>query len=113
MSFDPYALCHLLLSLEESDMQQETPKPKTSSDIPNHLKYPQYYKEVSKLEALDVYQIHQLFGIDDPSGAIQHASKKLLLSGNRTGGKSKFTDIREARDTLNRWLEINHHKGAV
>lgn len=113
MSFDPYTLCHLLFSLEESDMQQEIPKPKASPEIPNHLKYPKYYKDVSKLEALDVYQVHQLFGIDDPSGAIQHASKKLLLSGNRTGGKSKFTDIREARDTLNRWLEMNSPKESV
>ena len=50
---------------------------------------------------------HQLFQIDDCSGAIQHASKKLLLSGVRTGGKSKYDDIREARDTLNRWLQIH------
>lgn len=70
-------------------------------------KYPRYYKDVSALKEVDVYAIHQLFSIQDPSGAIQHASKKLLLSGVRTGGKSAFDDIREARDTLNRWLEIN------
>lgn len=69
--------------------------------------YPKYFKDVSDLDSIDVYKTHELFGIDDPSGAIQHASKKLLLSGARTGGKSKFTDIKEARDTLNRWLEIN------
>lgn len=69
--------------------------------------YPKYYKNVSHLEAVDVYRVHQLFNIQDPSGAIQHASKKLLLSGVRTGGKSQFDDIREARDTLNRWLEMN------
>ena len=69
--------------------------------------YPKYYKDVSSLTEVDVYRIHHLFNIEDPSGAIQHASKKLLLSGVRTGGKSKFDDIREARDTLNRWLEIN------
>ena len=113
MSFDPYTLCHLLFSLEELDMQQETAKQKVSPETPNHLKYPRYYKDVSQLEAVDVYQVHQLFGIDDPSGAIQHASKKLLLSGHRTGGKSKYTDICEARDTLNRWLELNSNKGAV
>lgn len=68
--------------------------------------YPKYYKDVSGIESIDVYMTHELFGIDDPSGAIQHASKKLLLSGVRTGGKSKYSDIKEARDTLNRWLEI-------
>lgn len=69
--------------------------------------YPKYFKDVSDIASIDVYMTHELFGIDDPSGAIQHASKKLLLSGARTGGKSKFTDIKEARDTLSRWLEIN------
>lgn len=70
-------------------------------------KYPKYYKDVSHLHEVDVYAVHQLFGIADPSGAIQHASKKLLLSGVRTGGKTVYEDIREARDTLNRWLEMN------
>jgi len=69
-------------------------------------RYPQYYKSVRHLEHVDVYQVHQLFGIDDWSGCIQHASKKLLLSGARTGGKPKRKDIEEARDTLTRWLEI-------
>ena len=70
-------------------------------------KYPKYYKDVSDISVLDVYGVHKLFEINDPSGAIQHASKKLLLSGVRTGGKSAYDDIREARDTLNRWLELN------
>ena len=69
--------------------------------------YPKYYKDVSKLTEVDVYVIHYLFDIQDPSGAIQHASKKLLLSGVRTGGKSKRDDIKEARDTLTRWLELD------
>lgn len=69
--------------------------------------YPKYYKDVSGVEEIDVYATHLLFGVEDASGAIQHASKKLLLSGVRTGGKSKFDDIREARDTLSRWLELN------
>lgn len=69
--------------------------------------YPKYFKDVRDLDELDVYMTHQLFQIDDCSGAIQHASKKLLLSGVRTGGKSKYDDIREARDTLNRWLQIH------
>jgi hypothetical protein len=69
--------------------------------------YPKYFKPVTELDEVDVYQVHELFQVQDYSGAIHHASKKLLLSGVRTGGKSKFDDIREARDTLNRWLEIN------
>lgn len=69
--------------------------------------YPKYFKDVNKLTEVDVYQVHDLFQIQDCSGAIQHASKKLLLSGVRTGGKTKFQDIQEACDTLNRWLQIN------
>lgn len=70
-------------------------------------KYPNYYKSVEHLDEVDVYAVHQLFEIDDPSGAIQHASKKLLLSGVRTGGKSRFKDIKEATDTLIRWMQLN------
>lgn len=70
-------------------------------------KYPKYYKPVGNLTEIDVYAVHKLFNIQDPSGAIQHASKKLLLSGVRTGGKSPFKDIQEARDTLTRWLQLN------
>ena len=70
-------------------------------------KYPKYYKSVGNLSEIDVYAVHKLFNIQDPSGAIQHASKKLLLSGVRTGGKSAYKDITEARDTLNRWLQLN------
>lgn len=70
-------------------------------------KYPQYYKKTHGLTEIDVYAVHHLFDIQDPSGCIQHASKKLLLAGVRTGGKSPIKDITEARDTLNRWLELN------
>ena len=75
--------------------------------VPMSAKYPKYYKDVGNLTEVDVYAVHHLFAINDPSGAIQHASKKLLLSGVRTGGKSMFKDISEARDTLTRWLQLN------
>jgi len=75
--------------------------------------YPDYYKPVSELTEIDVYAVHQLFVIQDPSGAIQHASKKLLLSGVRTGGKSKYEDIKEARDTLTRWLQLQEQLSLV
>ena len=70
-------------------------------------KYPKYYKPVGKLTEIDVYAVHKLFDVQDPSGALQHASKKILLSGVRTGGKSPYKDIQEARDTLTRWLQLN------
>ena len=70
-------------------------------------RYPQYYKPVGELTEIDVYAVHRLFNIQDPSGCLQHSSKKLLLSGVRTGGKSQYKDIKEARDTLTRWLQLN------
>lgn len=79
----------------------------TKSEVPLSEKYPKYYKDVSEQNEIDVYSVHHLFDIQDSSGAIQHASKKLLLSGVRTGGKTKFKDITEARDTLTRWLQLN------
>ena len=69
-------------------------------------RYPKYYKDVRKLSAIDVYAVHELFDINDPSGCIQHASKKLLLCGVRTGGKDVATEIKEARDTLTRKLQL-------
>lgn len=79
-----------------------------AATLPMSQRYPKYYKAIPHgVTELDVYMVHQLFNIQDPSGAIQHASKKLLLSGSRTGGKTKHDDIREARDALNRWLEMN------
>ena len=32
--------------------------------------------------------------------------KKILLCGVRTGGKNEMQEIIEARDTLNRWIEM-------
>ena len=84
------------------ESEDETETHQTMSE-----KYPKYYKDVGNLSEVDVYAVHHLFSINDPSGAIQHASKKLLLSGVRTGGKSMRKDISEARDTLTRWLQLN------
>ena len=88
----------------------ETTTKQLDENKPMAERYPQYYKRVDDLMEIDVYAVHHLFNIQDPSGAIQHASKKLLLSGVRTGGKSQFKDIREARDTLTRWLQLNIEK---
>jgi hypothetical protein len=78
---------------------------------PMSEKYPKYYKPVPKgVDSLDIYAICQMFPVDDASGAINHARKKLLIPGTRTGGKSLYADIKEARDTLTRWLELNEPK---
>lgn len=65
-----------------------------------------YFRDVSKLTEVDVYRTCDLFRVEDCSGAIQHAIKKLLLPGQRGAGKDRMKDIQEAIDTLNRKLEM-------
>lgn len=67
-----------------------------------------YFRDVTRLTHVDVYRIHDLYqlGQVDNSGALHHASKKLLLAGQRGAGKSLYQDIKESRDTLNRKLAM-------
>lgn len=77
------------------------------SDRSMSEKYPKYYKKIpAGVTELDVYGVCAMFPVDDSSGAINHARKKLLVPGVRTGGKSMVDDVREAVDTLNRWLQM-------
>jgi len=76
-------------------------------------KYPKYWKHLpDEWAAVDVYRVCQLFPVDDASGRINHARKKLLVPGVRTGGKSMQKDIQEAIDTLQSWLNDNPEKPA-
>ncbi len=72
-------------------------------------KYPKYYKAVP--EGVDpsevyTYALNLMFALDDPTGCILHARKKLLIPGVRSGGKSMLMDVIEARDTLNRYIAL-------
>ena len=49
---------------------------------------------------VDVYSVLTAFGVTSPS--LQHAIKKLLLPGQRGGGKDYLTDLREARAAIDR-----------
>ena len=68
-------------------------------------KHSHYFKDVRHLDYIDVYQVCKLFEVNDQSHCTQHSIKKLLMSGKR-GAKDKMKDIIEARDTLNRYLQI-------
>jgi len=74
------------------------------------IKYPHYFKSVSHLETVDVYRVLTLFKVNDP--CIHHAVKKLLCAGDR-GDKSMIKDITEARDSLNRHLEMLNEDGLL
>lgn len=76
--------------------------------LPMAQLYPKYYKPIpEQWDYIDTYRVNVIFPVDDESGCILHARKKLLVPGTRTGGKSMRADIKEARDTLNRWLDEN------
>lgn len=87
----------------ESEFKPITPMP-VAKPIPMHELYPKYYRDVSKLISIDVYRVAELFGVTDSN--VAHALKKLMLPGDRTGGKTFKDDVREARNTLTRRLEM-------
>lgn len=72
-------------------------------------KYPKYYKALPpgvRPDEVDVYVINLMFPLNDPTGCLEHARKKLLVPGVRSGGKSMLKDVTEARDTLNRFITL-------
>lgn len=86
-----------------SDKSSEAHKIKPQE--PEQPKHNHYFKDVSKLNKVDVYRIIDLYEITDP--CIQHAVKKLLVTGGR-GYKDIFTDIQDVIDTLERWKEMKN-----
>lgn len=73
-------------------------------------KHGHYFKDVSDLDEIDVYRVCDLFEVNDASGAIQHALKKLLCSGQR-GVKVYRKDLEEARDSIQRKLDVLSEDG--
>lgn len=68
------------------------------------VKYPHYIKDVGHLSKLDIYRLLRTYQVSDP--CLQHAIKKLMCAGSR-GYKDQEKDVREAIDTLHRFLEMN------
>lgn len=64
-----------------------------------------YKKPVGKRKYIDVYDVCDIWQVDDPSGAIQHAIKKLLCNGER-GYKPAIQDYREAIGSIQRKIEL-------
>lgn len=72
-------------------------------------KHSHYFKDVARLEVVDVYRVLSLFGVSDP--CLQHATKKLLVAGGRGAGKDIDQDVQEAIDTLERWKNMRKEDG--
>ena len=78
-----------------------------SKDDSQKPKHSHYHKDVSQYDTIDVYAVCKIFDVQDTSGCLQHAIKKLLVTGQR-GHKDRKTDIQNAIDTLNRLPELEH-----
>jgi len=71
----------------------------------------QYQREIVSFDVagttvvvmVDVYDVLKAFRVTDP--AVAHAVKKLLAAGQR-GGKDEIQDLTEARQSIDRALEL-------
>jgi hypothetical protein len=104
--FDADRLASLMMGLpaDAAEDWKASAEEDEAFDALEQRQYSKYFRDVSRLDSIDVYEVHRLFTVEDH--ALCHASKKILLAGMRTGGKTMEEDIREARDTLTRWLEM-------
>jgi hypothetical protein len=59
-----------------------------------------YAKDVSHIKTLDPYRLQELYKMHP---CAEHVVKKLLVAGEREGGKDLDTDISDCIRTLSRW----------
>jgi hypothetical protein len=59
-----------------------------------------YAKDVSNIKVLDPYRLQELYQMHP---CAEHVVKKLLVAGEREGGKDLDTDISDCIRTLTRW----------
>lgn len=101
-------LCRMsdLSAIAQHLVEYQPPEQAPSGSVsqpPTPRAHNHYFKDVSRLEVIDVYRVLGLFDVTDP--CLQHAIKKLLVAGGR-GVKDVSRDIQEAIDTLTRWQQL-------
>ena len=84
---------------EELPFLDDEPVEPVDSTPHNH-----YFKDVSDIDSIDVYEVLLRFGVTDP--CLQHIVKKALCIGNR-GHKSLKTDMKDIHDTAVRMLAMH------
>lgn len=62
-----------------------------------------YHKDVSHIKTLDPYRLQELYQMHP---CAEHVVKKLLVAGERSGGKTLDQDIADCVWTLQRWQEM-------
>ena len=101
--------CEICLRNTPGPSRIESPQGELSANDPQDPSVTSTDHEGEHLQVKypDVYAVHHVFEISDPSGAIHHASRILLLCSMPDNRPSQSTQIRKARDLLNRWLNLN------
>lgn len=72
----------------------------------NQPKYPHYFVEVPNVTHVDISWVLRAFSVPCCEG---HAIKKLLAAGKR-GAKDKLQDLKEARDSITRAIEMEEQQ---
>lgn len=68
-----------------------------------------YAKDVSNIKTLDPYRLQELYQMHP---CAEHVVKKLLVAGEREGGKDLDTDISDCIRTLKRWQAMRAEDAA-
>lgn len=113
ITHSPNTTCGCCITLYKTDTMEYSEEPgaaKTDPLAEEIQHYPAYWRPIpSHWTALDYYRVRELFPLpaELQSARLDHAMKKLLVPGIRTGGKSFRKDIAEAYATLGQWLKDN------
>lgn len=91
------------MSLTNREMQAEIADMFKNECMVESVQIGNKYQRECKGIYIDVYDVLKAFEVTNP--ATQHAIKKLLASGKR-GYKDVVQDLTEARDSINRAIEL-------
>lgn len=69
-----------------------------------------YHKDVTHLKTLDPYRLQELYQMHP---CAEHVVKKLLVAGERSGGKTIDEDIADCIWTLQRWQGMRAEDAAL
>jgi len=98
------SVCNGLNTTNRVVLWQRTPSLNDQYAEIEKVRHAHYFKDVSDIDEIDVYEVLHRFGVTDP--CLQHIVKKALCAGER-GHKDFHTDLKNIADTAQRMLEIH------
>lgn len=97
-----------------ADLRPREPEPVERT---NQREFPHYFKRIPidpqtglTLTHIDIYRVLTMWTVVEPG--IQHAIKKMLCAGQR-GAKEVLQDLKEAKASLDRQIEIMEEDAAT